>query len=160
MKFTYVQETKRFFVSVAQYVMVVVGGTVFVLIGSQFIGYLPYSDRPGPGWIGAFPVRSISEVIGVIGFAFSFGTWCVVPATIYGSIIVAIARFLEWLKVRRWIVGTSCGLLAGFVSQFVIGGVGWLIAIGWVPVIGAAILGVLYGAWLLPRRQNQPAPAV
>jgi hypothetical protein len=40
----------RFLKAVALYLATVVGGVTLFLIFAPLFGYLPYSDRPGPGW--------------------------------------------------------------------------------------------------------------
>ena len=150
--------SKRFAIDlilrVALFIGVVIGGTVLFMIVAELVGYLPYSDSPGPGWVG---IPSFAEVEHVVSFGLGFGVICVPTTAIYGSLLFLIVRAMESVHIWRWLVVTVAALAAGFLSQFIIGGVGWLIAIGAVPVIVAAALGLIYGAFLLPARMPRAA---
>jgi hypothetical protein len=39
----------------------------------------------------------------------------------------------------------------GYLSFYLVAGLGWYIAISAFPVFGAGVLGILFGAWLLPK---------
>jgi hypothetical protein len=153
-RFSYVAETKAFVKSVALFLLVVVGGTAVFMIASSFIGYLPYSDRPGPGWYGWFPVRSAAALVRVVWFMVSFALLCLPAAAVYGSLLVLVIRGIEYFRPRRLFVAVASAIAASFVSILVIAGVGWLIALGRVTVYVAGILGLAYGAFLLPKRTD------
>src|SRR5262249_47898172 len=45
-----VRFTKNWFLCVLVYTLVVAATALILLLGCSAVGYLPYSDRPGPGW--------------------------------------------------------------------------------------------------------------
>jgi hypothetical protein len=51
---------------------IIVFGTAVFMFLCQFVGFLPYSDRPGPGFYGWFPLRSLSEIGEAAWFQLSF----------------------------------------------------------------------------------------
>jgi hypothetical protein len=138
--------------SVGLYLLVVVGGLFCFLSLAPVFGYLPYSDRPGPGWFGRFPGVTWSDFWS--GFMFFLG-WValLVPyAVVAGLLLFVIARLLERFRVPRIAVAVVAALLAGFVSGYIVAGIGWYISIAAPPVYFAMILGIVFGAWLLPRK--------
>lgn len=133
--------------SVALYCLTVAGGTVLLLLVLSGIGYLPYSDRPGPGWHAAH-IPTLRE----IGFYLSFGTFFLVTLSLFwGVALFLFARCLGWLSAPRPLVAVSGAIAAGFVTCMGVAGAGWYIAIAAFPVYAAGILGLLFGALLLPR---------
>jgi len=114
-------------------------------------GYLPYSDRRGPGWIGKFPAIGWADFWHGVGFMFGWALLLVPYAIVAGLIVFALARLLERFKVPRLVVAIVAALLAGFVSGYIVLGIGWYIAIAGAPVYFAAVLGLIYGGCLLPR---------
>jgi hypothetical protein len=51
---------------------IVVFGSAFFMFICQFVGFLPYSDRLGPGFYRWFPLRSFSDIGGAAWFYLSF----------------------------------------------------------------------------------------
>lgn len=49
--------------SLALYLLGAVGGTVTFLSLAPVVGYLPYSDRPGPGCLGSFSAVNWHEFV-------------------------------------------------------------------------------------------------
>ena len=137
--------------SVGLYLVVVVGGSVCFLSLAPVFGYLPYSDRPGPGWIGKFPGVGWHDFWHNVVFMFDWALLLIPLATIAGLVVFSIARILECFGTPRTIVAIAGGLLAGFVSGYIVAGVGWYIAIGQAPVYFATALGLIYGSVVLPR---------
>lgn len=138
--------------AVGLYLLVVVGGSVCFLSLAPVFGYLPYSDRPGPGWIGKFPGIGWADFWHGVVFMSGWALLLMPLATIAALILFSIARILEWLKTPPSVVAVIGGLLAGLVSGYIVLGLGWYIAIAQAPVYFAAILGLVYGSVLLPRR--------
>jgi hypothetical protein len=62
-----------------------------------------------------------------------------------------VARILERAHTPRIAVAVVAALCAGFVSGYLVAGIGWYIAIGAPAVYVAMLLGVLFGSLLLPR---------
>jgi len=143
---------KRFLIELAKttgtYVLVVVGGTVILLIISSFIGYLPYSDRPGPGWHGWRGNISVREIL----FFLSWAALGVIPGSIYGSLLFLSIQLLRWIQTPLLFIRALGAISSGFLSFYLILGLGWYIAIAAFPVYGAGVLGLLFGGWLLPRQ--------
>src|ERR1700674_315761 len=73
----------RLLASAGIYIGFVVGGTLLVLVGSSVIGYLPYSDRPGPGWHGAGLNAQELKF---------FLSWCIllVPSVAFWGVVLAV----------------------------------------------------------------------
>jgi hypothetical protein len=137
---------KAFMSCTGLYCLVLLGGILLLLVGCALVGYLPYSDRPGPGW-GAPHLPGWEEIRFYMGWEF-----LVVPVLLFwGTIFFAFARLIAWLRVPRWLLGLSAGILCGLLSLVVTAGVGWYISIAAFPVYGAGVLGLLFGCVVLPR---------
>ena len=94
----------------------------------------------------------MSEFLQGAGFQLSWSALLLPNAAVCGLILFLIVRGLELVRTPRWLVAVVGGLLGGVVSGYVVLGVGWYIAIAAAPVYFAAALGLLFGAWLLPRK--------
>ena len=66
--------------SLTLYCLIVAGGTALLLFVASAVGYLPYSDRPGPGWHGAH-IPGLRE----IGFYFSFAIFFAITSAYCGE---------------------------------------------------------------------------
>jgi len=133
--------------SLALYCLIVAGGTALMLFVASAVGHLPYSDRPGPGWHGAH-IPGLRE----IGFYFSFAiffalTFCL----LWGAVLFVFVRCLGWLSAPRLFVCLVGGVAAGYLTLVGANGTGWYIAIAAFPVYAAGALGLLFGAFVLPR---------
>ncbi len=141
---------KDLFKFLGLYCLIVAGGTVLVLVAASAVGYLPYSDRPGPGWYGAH-LPTLHEVGFYMDFAAFFAiTFCL----LWGTILFLFVRCLGWFRAPRWFVALSGVIAAGYVTLMGAAGVGWYIAIAVFPVYAAGILGMLFGGFVLPRFSN------
>ena len=133
--------------AVGFYLLVAFGTSVVALVVMAFVGYVPYSDRPGPGWYGLRLAITAREVEFFVGW-WAFTGLYAMPV---GALLFALQDVLRLVRAPRWLVTTVCGL-AGFVlSGYLAAATGWYIAISEVPVIVAAFAGGLYGALVLPR---------
>jgi hypothetical protein len=132
-------------IAVGSYVALLSVGLVLTLTISSAVGYLPYSDRPGPGW--TQPVFSFA----LLGFYLSWSVLLLLPTAIYGTVIFAWLRLLTFLDAPRVITRVVGALSAGLVAFYVTAGVGWYLSIALFPVFVAAGLGAGWGALLLPR---------
>jgi len=138
--------------AVGWYVTFIAVGLVVTLTVSSAVGYLPYSDRPGPGWIGP------SFSFGQLGFYASWGVLLLIPTALYGSVLFAYHRLLRWLDAPLLLVRLIAAVSAGVIAFVLAAGVGWYIAIAAFPVWIAAGLGVVWGAVLLPRYLGRAGP--
>jgi len=151
---------RRFLVDLGKtagtYLLVVGGGTLALLLATTFIGYLPYSDRPGPGWYGL----RVGITLGEVSFLVSWAIFLVIPAAVIGAMLFISAQLLLWIRTPRWLIATLGAAASALLSLILVAATGWIIAIGAVPVYGAALLGGVYGGWLLPNQAAQSATSV
>ncbi|MGD0908358.1 MAG: hypothetical protein ABSA96_12300, partial [Candidatus Acidiferrales bacterium] len=132
--------------SLGLYAVVVAAGTLLFLVGSSIVGYLAYSDRPGPGWgRGIFSWDELKFFIG----------W--LPLLIYFLLYLGVALFpfaslLNWFRSPRWLLRVFGGLFAGTAALIGVLAAGWYIAISQYPALAGGLSGVIYGTLLLPRR--------
>ena len=131
--------------TIGDYVLVVLWGTVGLLILSTLVGYLPYSDRPGPGWHGAGQTASLS----VVWFFLWWAGFAARSVATVGLVLFVGARILQLIKCPFWLIRVIGALASGFLSLYVIAGLGWYIAVAAVPVYAAGVLGLAFGAFLL-----------
>jgi hypothetical protein len=129
------------------YTLFIAGGTFLLLVVVSAIGYLPYSDRPGPGWYAAH-IPNLQE----LGYYASWVTFYVAPfALLWGILLFVLVRALGWLAMPRWLVRTVAAVSAFFLSLLGLAAAGWYIAIAGVAVYGGAAIGSLFGGWVLPH---------
>jgi hypothetical protein len=137
--------------SVGLYLLVVVGGSFCFLTLAPVFGYLPYSDRPGPGWIGRFPAIGWAAFWHGVAYMSSWALLLVPYAAAAGLIVFALARLLERVRTPRVVVAIVAALVAAFASGYVVLAIGWYIAIADAPVNLACVLGLVFGGFLLPK---------
>ena len=129
------------------YAAVLGGGVFLLLVVSSAIGYLPYSDRPGPGWFSPH-LPTLQELRFFGSWAFFF----VGPfALFWGAVLFLFVRLTGWLGAPKWLLRVLGGFFAGALGLLGIAAAGWYIALSAAAVYGGAILGVIFGAILLPR---------
>lgn len=131
--------------AVGSYAALIALGLVLTLTISSAVGYLPYSDRPGPGWI------EPSFSFGQVGYYLSWSVLLLPPTAIYGTMLFAWLRVLSVLGTPRLLLKVFAALGAGLLANVLAAGVGWYIAIAAFPVYVATALGAGWGALLLPR---------
>jgi len=121
---------------------VIVFGTALFMFLCQFVGFLPYSDRPGPGFYGWFPLRSLSDIGGAawfqLGLAPFFAMYAIPALTIFLA--------LRLTTINRWFLAVPAALVFGFLAFYLMAGIGWYIAISGTAVIAAGVLGIAFGA--------------
>jgi hypothetical protein len=136
-------------VCMALYCLTVVACALLVLLGCSALGYLPYSDRPGPGW-GNVPMHlpGLNE----IGY---FGDWAVaglLPVCgFWGSVFFFFGAWSGWFGTPKWLIRAMGGVFCGFLAVLATAGAGWYIAIAVVVPNITGVAGVLFGALILPR---------
>ena len=103
---------------------------LLVLVNS--VGYLPYSDRPGPGWqLSHLP--TLAEVQFFAGFALLLAA----GTAIYGFALAGMGWALEFCSLPRWVVGVFAAPIAFMTSGLMMADGGWLIALSPVGVYTA-----------------------
>src|SRR5437870_3275669 len=125
----------HFLLSTVGGVLAVSGGTFLFLLLASSIGYLPYSDRPGPGWYGGH-LPEWQEVRFFAGFAFRM---LALFAVIWTAFVFLFGSILAALRLPRVAIGIVTGLLSAWLAMFGIAAAGWMIAIAAAPVYVAGI---------------------
>src|ERR1022692_4165229 len=117
-----------------------------ILIAVNSSGYLPYRDRPGPGWQKP-DLPSQAELQFFVGFAFLLlrGT------ALYGGIFALIAGLLGFCRVPRLGLRLISTPLAFISSGTMMAAAGWMIAISSMGVYTAAVCGGLWGLLVFPQ---------
>ena len=128
------------------YCLVILGGLLLLLVGCGLVGYLPYSDRPGPGW-GASHLPGWEEIQFYMGWDVHMAPLLLLGGTIFYIFVL----LMGWLRAPRWLLSLSAGIFCGLLSLVVTAGVGWYISIAAFPAYGAGVLGLLFGCLILPR---------
>lgn len=140
---------KAWFNIVSAYVAGIGTSVVLLLLVSSAVGYLPYSDRPGPGW-GNIPrhLPGLDEIKYFSGWAFFF----LLPTCyFFGSLLFIFMAWIRWLNTPTWLARVLGGLFGYGFTALAVAGAGWYIAIS--PFIGngVALMGLLFGILVLPR---------
>jgi hypothetical protein len=132
--------------TVATYVVAADLLPVLLLVLVNSAGYLPYSDRPGPGW--QMPhLPTGRELWFFVGFAFLLlkGT------AFYGLIFGAAGWVLGFCRLPRWVLRVLATPTAFLASGLMMAAAGWTIAISSMGVYTAAGCGALWGLFVFPR---------
>ncbi len=123
-----------------------------ILIAINSIGYLPYSDRPGPGW--QLPhLPSAAE----LEFFFGFALLLLRGTILYGVLFAVLAWLLGFCQVPRWGLRFIATPLAFVSAGIMMAAAGWMIAVAPVGVYTAAMCGGLWGLLVLPRLVPKPS---
>ena len=150
----------RFLRSLALYVALLTGGVTLFLVLSPLFGYLPYSDRPGPGWFGTFPAIGWRDFWAnaweMVGTGLFLGLMAVIPCAVAVLIVRAAERWVRRPMVVRFLSGFLAALFAGYWML----GAGWYIAAGFPLLIVAVILGAAAGVWVVPDRSRKVVQGV
>lgn len=123
-----------------------VGTSVVLLLCSSF-GYLPYSDRPGPGWWWRVHWPSWAETATYIGFAPWFAYFCLY----FGCGFFGLSLVLGVASTPRWLNRLLGGAIAAAAAGLAVMGAGWILALSSIGPDAAFVLGLLYGVFLFPR---------
>jgi len=108
-------------------------------------GYLPYSDRPGPGW--QAPHLPGKEEV---GFFFGFAVYLGIPTLLYAAGQTLLAFAYSFCSIPRWLV-RLLGAITGFIAAgLLMAGAGWMIAISPLGIDLAAGCGLLWGVFVMP----------
>jgi hypothetical protein len=105
--------------SLALYAVVVAAGTLLFLIASSIVGYLAYSNRPGPGWgRGTFSWSEVKFFVGWLPFLIYFLLY-------FGAALFPFVRLLSWFRSPRWLLRVFGGCSPGLqrlLEYWVLGG--------------------------------------
>jgi hypothetical protein len=122
-------------------------GTCLVLLAASSFGYLPYSDRPGPGWYSHAHFPTWEEVRIYFGFTSFFAYF----VFFQGCVIYVLSLILNLSKPPRWLVRTIGGIVSFLAAGLAVLGAGWYIALAPIGSYAAATIGLLYGIFLFPK---------
>lgn len=147
----FVRLLARFVASVAVYLGVVVGGVTLFLVIAPVVGYLPYSDRPGPGWYGTFPALGWSEFWSNAGTMLEYGLFFATIMSQFAVVAVLVVRGMERVGRSPFVIRSVAAALVGAISLYGIAGVGWYVSLGAPAVLLGCALGIFTGGCLLPR---------
>src|ERR1041385_1449483 len=135
-----------------RYAAIVIGGTCFFIIIARIVGYLAYSDRPGPGWYGFFPKLTLQGLLELLSFVFGWGLFTLIYTPFAVLPLLVVVRMLEWAGLPRYINAVIGGLIGGVLSLWFMLAMGWYIALAGPAMVVGGMLGVFYGAWIVPVR--------
>ena len=126
--------------------LIISGGLFLYMVFVQTIGYLPYSDRPGPGWYRNEISISWDQIVYILGFISMLSIYILAELIlVYGLFL--LFRLIGYNRITYSILG---GIIVGFLSFYSTLGIGWYIAIDLSSVIAGGILGIIYGSTLFP----------
>src|SRR5215472_8219291 len=118
-----IEDLKRLVVCSLLYAVALAGGVFLLLVVSSAVGYLPYSDRPGPGWFSPH-LPTLRES----GFFASWAFFFVGPfALFWGAILFVFVRLTGWLGSPKWFLRTLGGFFGGALGLLGIEAFGWYI---------------------------------
>jgi len=145
---------KTWFNILWSYSLLVILSFVLLLVGLSAVGYLPYSDRPGPGWDNIPPHLPTLEEIRY------FGGWAVpllLMCYLSGSVLFIFMAWIRWLALPMWLARVMGGLFCSVVSMLAVADVGWYIALDVAVTNCVGLFALLFGAVILPRVSPQRA---
>ena len=131
-------------------------GTSVVLLISSCVGYLPYSDRPGPGWWGRVHWPPWAEFVTYIGFAPWFAYFCL----FFGLGLFGLCLVLGVTSTPRWLNRLVGGVIAAAAAGLAVMAAGWYLALAAIGPDAAIVLGLLYGVFLFPRFIESRSPPI
>ena len=146
----------RCLLTLATYIIAADFLPTLLLVAINSIGYLPYSDRPGPGWQTPHLPR-LDELRFFAGFALLL----LPPTALYGSFFAIGAGILGLCRLPRWALRTVAVAPAFLAGGLLMAGVGWFIAVSAVGVYIAAGCTSLWGLFIFPAlvpRTNHVLP--
>ena len=126
-------------------------GVVVVLVALMFAGYLPYSDRPGPGWqpIGVTARDAQMFLNWAVSFVARF-------AGFWGLLLFILVRILGWLGTPMVALRVIGAVMCGFVAMIIVAAAGWYIAISLVATDLTGVIASLFGVFVFPRFRGSP----
>lgn len=137
---------RRFAGTALLFAAVVSAGTSLVLLVSSCLGYLPYSDRHGPGWWGRVHWPLWSEFVTYIGFAPWFAYFCL----FFGFGLFGLCLVLGIASTPRWLNRLVGAVIAAPAAGLAVASAGWYMALAAIGPDAAIVFGLLYGVFLFP----------
>lgn len=136
--------------TVLAYVGVVAGGLTVFLTLTPLLGYLAYSDRPGPGWFGRFPAMGWGEFWNHAWNMMSIGSFIAVLYVVPALVLLGMVRMAEGRGISPRAVWIGAAAVSAAFAAYWTMGVGWYFN-GSPPVaVMGMVLGAAAGAWVLP----------
>jgi hypothetical protein len=118
---------------------------ISLLVLVNCAGYLPYSDRPGPGW--QVPHLPTGDEL---RFFTGFASLLLKSTALYGLIFAAAGLALGFCLLPRWALRVLAAPTAFLASGWMMAAGGWMIAISPIGVCTAAACGALWGLFIFP----------
>jgi hypothetical protein len=126
--------------------LIIICGLFVYLFIIMLCGYLPYSDRPGPGWHKGMHINS-EEIMFIVDFLLFLSIYVLAELII----VFIVFRVIRLIGYNRIVFGFFGGLVFFFFTGYVTLGIGWYIALDFSTVIAGGILGAIYGATIFPK---------
>lgn len=137
---------RQLILAVVGYETLVIGGIALFMAGGMLLGYLPYSDRPGPGWYGP---RQTIGAMPMIWQWLSLNPWA---PPLHAAMIFLLMKVLSLVpRLPRVVVRIVGSLIAVAVAVIWVGATGWYFALSLSVQWAALVLAIAYGVWFLPR---------
>jgi hypothetical protein len=137
---------QQLILAVVGYEALVIGGIALFMAGGMLLGYLPYTDRPGPGWYGS---RQTIRELPMIWQWLRLNPWA---PPIYAAAIFLLMRVLSLVpRLPRMVVRIAGSLIAAAVAVLWVAATGWYFSLSLSVQWAALGFAVAYGAWFLPR---------
>lgn len=121
--------------------------TSCVLLFASALGYLSYSDRPGPGWLGHIHWPSLAEIGTYLGFAPWFAYFCL----FFGLGFFLLSLVLSFASTPKWLTRVIGGVIGASAAGLSVAAAGWYLALATIGPDSAMLAGLLYGVFLFPR---------
>ena len=119
-----------------------------LLIGASAIGFLVYSDRPGPGFYGPRFALDLAEA----RLLLSFLGFLVAPLLFAGSVVLAVELIYVRLRLPSASIRLVGAMAAGLFTGLVTASIGWYIALAGEAAGLALVVGTLAAFVMFPRR--------
>jgi hypothetical protein len=137
--------------ALAVYAVAVLGSLCLFILGSSAVGYLAYSDRPGPGWYGSGWHGISAELLLFVASLALFGLPSVVLA---GAILYGYVRALEAVRFPPAAVRIVGAISAVLVTAGTVSGIGWYIALDGIATYLPVLAGTVVVCLQFPRRRS------
>jgi len=122
-------------------------GTSLAMLLASCMGYLSYSDRPGPGWWAHVHWPSLVEIGTYLGFAPWFAYFCL----FFGLGLFILSLVLGFAACPKWLNRVIGALISTCCAGLAIAGAGWYLALAPIGPDVAMVIGLIYGILLFPR---------